>query len=163
MSLDYREDSGETLPRAHALWGSTMHDPTPSLDTDPRRSALMRKVRQRDTDAEQRVRRLLASLGARYRINVGGLPGRPDVANRSRRKAVFVHGCFWHFHEACPRGRIPKRNRTFWKSKLHANRARDRLKTGELEQMGFDVLVVWECELDDTDRLKMKLERFWKA
>lgn len=134
---------------------------TGKLTTDPARSALMKKVRQRDTKAEINVRRILTSIGARYRINVSGLPGRPDVANKARRKAVFVHGCFWHFHEDCGRGRVPKRNREFWLSKLTSNRERDLRQTLELESLGFDVLVVWECNLQDEAALEARLERFW--
>jgi DNA mismatch endonuclease (patch repair protein) len=133
-----------------------------TVETDPDRSALMKKVRQRDTEPELAVRRILTSLGARYRVNVSGLPGSPDLANRFRGKAIFVHGCFWHFHEGCRRGRIPKRNRDFWASKLHRNQERDLRKILELEQGGFDVMVVWECELEDVGRLTNRLESFWE-
>ena len=116
---------------------------------------------QRVTAPELAVRRILTSLGAHYRVNVRGLPGRPDIANKSRRKAVFVHGCFWHFHEDCARGRLPSRNRSFWESKLRRNRERDAEKVQALVGEGFDVLVVWECELADPQILCGKLERFW--
>ena len=135
--------------------------PHASMETDPERSALMKRVRQHDTEPEMTVRRILTSLGARYRVNVSWLPGSPDVANRSRGKAIFVHGCFWHFHEGCRRGRVPKRNRHFWASKLHGNRDRDQRKIQELEDLGFDVMVVWACDLEDVGRTTNKLERFW--
>jgi DNA mismatch endonuclease (patch repair protein) len=131
------------------------------LKTDPKRSALMRRVRQRDTEPELAVRRILTSLGARYRVNVRDLPGSPDVANKSRRRALFVHGCFWHSHQFCSRGQVPKRNREFWSEKLGANRARDTRKVRELSEYGFDVLVVWECELEDEPILRDRLEKFW--
>lgn len=121
----------------------------------------MKKVRQADTGPEQAVRSLLWDFGARYRVNVSDLPGSPDIANKSRHKAVFVHGCFWHFHEDCPRGIIPQRNRNFWEEKLHRNKERDRRKENALRAAGFDVLVVWECELDDPTELRDRLETFW--
>lgn len=129
--------------------------------TDPGRSALMKRVRRRDTLPEIKVRRILTSVGARYRVNVSGLPGSPDIANKSRKKAVFVHGCFWHFHAACDRGRIPKSNSDFWASKLEGNRKRDLVKVRQLGELGFDVLEVWECELGDEALLRARLRRFW--
>jgi len=131
-----------------------------TLEPTARRSALMKRVRQRDTEPEWAVRRSLWSIGARYRVNVRGLPGSPDVANRARRKAIFVHGCFWHFHEGCDRGRLPKRNRAFWKKKLEGNRARDASKVEQLGALGFDVLTLWECELAD-EALLSRLHDFW--
>jgi DNA mismatch endonuclease, patch repair protein len=131
------------------------------LHTTAGRSRLMKGVRQEGTSAELRLRKVMHSLGARYRLNITGLPGRPDLANRSRRKAIFVHGCFWHYHETCQRGTIPKRNPVFWKRKLADNRERDARKETELRKMGFDVLVVWECELTDVETLRARLTQFW--
>jgi len=111
----------------------------------------MKRVRQEGTAPELRVRKALTSIGARYRVNVRGLPGRPDIANRKRRKAIFVHGCFWHFHSECGRGQIPTRNRDFWEGKLRANRARDDAKREALKSSGFKVLIVWECELEEAE------------
>lgn len=121
----------------------------------------MKRVRQRGTNLEQAVRRILSRIGARYRLNVKGLPGRPDIANKHRKKAIFVHGCFWHGHEACGRGRIPKRNRPFWEEKLARNLERDRRKCADLEELGYDVLVVWGCEFSDPDNLNKRLREFW--
>lgn len=121
----------------------------------------MSRVRREDTEPEQAVRRLLWDAGGRYRLNVSGLPGSPDIANKSRAKAIFVHGCFWHFHQACDRGTIPDRNRSYWKSKFRKNRERDRRKVEQLREAGFDVLVVWECELDDPRKLRRRLADFW--
>lgn len=132
-----------------------------ALETTAQRSALMKRVRREDTEPELAVRKLLWSTGARYRINVGDLPGSPDVANKTRSKAIFVHGCFWHFHQDCPRGSLPDRNRDYWREKFEKNRERDRRKTKELEDRGFDVLVVWECELDDPESLRRRLHDFW--
>jgi DNA mismatch endonuclease, patch repair protein len=129
--------------------------------SDAARSELMKRVRQAGTAPEQMVRRLLGRVGARYRLNSRGLPGRPDIANRTRRKAIFVHGCFWHHHEGCPRGRIPKSNREFWTEKLRSNVKRDQMKVRALEDMGFDVLVLWECELTDAAAVVDRLRAFW--
>ena len=131
------------------------------IETTPERSALMKRVRQRGTSAELVVRRLLTAVAARYRINVRGLPGTPDIANKARRKAVYVHGCFWHAHPGCARARVPKRNHAFWEDKLQKNVARDRAKRAALETAGFDVLIVWECELKNVDELRERLYAFW--
>lgn len=131
------------------------------VQTTPERSALMKRVRRQGTGAESTVRRTLTRIGARYRVNVPGLPGSPDIANRRRRKAIFVHGCFWHHHDACGRGRTPTRNREFWKEKLERNVERDRCKVEQLAALGFDVLTVWECELGDPDALERRLREYW--
>lgn len=132
-----------------------------SLETTAQRSALMKRVRRKDTEPELAVRTLLWSTGARYRVNVDGLPGTPDIVNKSRKKALFVHGCFWHFHQDCPRGTLPDRNRDYWRVKFEKNKERDRRKTKDLEDRGFDVLVVWECELDQPETLRQRLQSFW--
>lgn len=131
------------------------------MKTTPERSALMRRIRQEGTAPELTVRRVLTRIGARYRLNVRGLPGRPDIANRRRRKAVFVHGCFWHGHDSCGRGIIPKSNRAFWAEKLKANAHRDAAKTAALAAMGFDILIVWECETANIAVLEQRLREFW--
>lgn len=115
--------------------------------SDPERSALMRRVRQRGTRAENQVAGILHGLGLFYRRNVRSLPGSPDFANKSRRWAVFVNGCFWHHHIGCARATIPTRNMDFWTDKFSANRTRDQLKTQVLVSLGFKVVVIWECEL----------------
>jgi DNA mismatch endonuclease (patch repair protein) len=129
--------------------------------TTPERSALMKRVRRQGTDLEAIVRRALTRIGARYRLNVKGLPGSPDIANRRRKKAIFIHGCFWHHHEACGRGRIPTRNRDFWQDKLQRNVHRDRRKVLDLDELGYAVLTLWECELKDPNVLSQRLREFW--
>jgi DNA mismatch endonuclease, patch repair protein len=109
----------------------------------------MKRIRQRDTAPELEVRRGLAELGLRYRLCPSDLPGRPDLANKSKRWAIFVHGCFWHGHRGCRLATVPKSNRQFWIEKLAANARRDRAKTRALEAIGFRVFVVWQCELSD--------------
>ncbi|WP_454916244.1 very short patch repair endonuclease [Xanthobacter sediminis] len=119
--------------------------------TTAERSRLMRQVRRRDTAPEVLVGRILRRLGLSYRKDVRGLPGTPDFANRSRRWAVFVNGCFWHRHTGCPRGAPPKSNIDFWAPKLARNRARDAQAIRALRRAGFTVAVVWECRIDEAD------------
>jgi DNA mismatch endonuclease (patch repair protein) len=107
----------------------------------------MRRVRQRDTAPELAVRRQLSKLGVRYRICPRDLPGRPDLANKTRRWAVFVHGCFWHHHARCRLATVPASNRAFWTTKFEANRSRDARKVKALQSLGFRVFVVWQCQL----------------
>lgn len=129
-----------------------------SVELDLDTSERMRGVRQKDTSPEQVVRRALHRLGHRFRTGNRDLPGTPDIANRSKRWAVFVHGCFWHRHEGCPRTTTPKRNRDFWLAKFEANRARDARAVTALRQMGYDVVTIWECESEDCARLQAKLQ-----
>ena len=133
-----------------------------SLDitTTARRSRLMARVRRRDTPAELSVRQLLHANGVRFRIHGGGLPGSPDIVNRSRHWAIFVHGCYWHAHQGCSRWRLPKRNREFWARKFIRNRERDRQNVRALEALGFEVLVIWECEVKERAALRMRLHEF---
>jgi DNA mismatch endonuclease (patch repair protein) len=133
------------------------------LKTDPRRSALMKRVRQRGTPLEVEVGRICTSLGLRYRRNVKTLPGSPDLANRSRRWAIFAHGCFWHHHDDCGLATVPTRNARFWTEKFAANRERDARKIAQLKGLGFRVLVVWQCELDDRRRLVRRLSNLGEA
>lgn len=128
-----------------------------SLITDPETSARLARVRQHSTSAERKVRGAIHGLGIRYRIHNRDLPGSPDLANRARGWAVFVHGCFWHRHRGCPRATTPKRNRMFWEAKFEANRARDRKKARELRTLGFRVLTVWECESERPQYLERRL------
>ena len=110
------------------------------IQTTPSRSALMKRVRRERTAAENAVCKVLWSIGARYRRNVRSLPGTPDIANKARRKAVFVHGCFWHHHKDCPRGRVPHRNSAFWLEKLQRNAERDQKKIMSLRAGGVRCL-----------------------
>lgn len=133
------------------------------LDVDEATSQRLSKQKQKNTTPELQVRQILRDLGHHYRVENRELPGSPDVANRSRGWAVFVHGCYWHHHEGCDRATVPKRNRKFWMEKFRRNRARDREAIEALEELGMDVVVVWECELEtDLDivrRLKVQLPR----
>lgn len=127
------------------------------------RSERMRRVRGKDTKPEMVVRRLVHGLGYRYRLHVGSLPGRPDLVFPGARKAVFVNGCFWHRHEGCPHSRTPKTRIDFWTNKFEENVARDQRNLEALRQQGWDVLVVWECEVKDTARLTNEIHKFMGA
>ncbi len=102
------------------------------------RSERMSRVKSRDTKPELAVRRLVHSMGYRYRLH-GKLPGRPDLVFAARRKVIFVHGCFWHRHSGCPNCRLPKSRLAFWKPKLEANKKRDRKNQQSLRRLGWDV------------------------
>lgn len=113
---------------------------------DAARSALMKRVRQKRTRAEDLVAAMLRGEGLAYRRNVRSLPGSPDFANKTRKWAVFVNGCFWHHHTACRRATIPTHNRDFWVAKFAANRKRDAAKICALRRLGYRVRLIWECE-----------------
>lgn len=120
----------------------------------------MARVRSADTGPEMAVRRLLRGLGFGYRLHRRDLPGRPDIAFIGRRKAIFVHGCFWHGHD-CPRGsRKPAQNTDYWSKKLDRNAERDREAIARLEGLGWHPLVVWECEVRDLANLEDRLRSF---
>ena len=119
----------------------------------------MKRQRLRGTGAELAVRRSARAAGLAFRVDNRDLPGSPDLANRRRRWAVFVHGCFWHAHEGCKRATMPKANQEFWATKFAANRERDDRKHRELTADGFNVLVVWECELADVPAVTARLGR----
>jgi DNA mismatch endonuclease, patch repair protein len=123
------------------------------------RSALMRAVRRKDTKPEMMVRRMLHSRGWRYRVHRKDLPGTPDLVFPSRRKVVFVHGCFWHGHD-CRQGRTPETRREFWLKKAEDNRTRDRRVEQTLNEQGWQTLVVWQCELKQPQEILGKIERF---
>ncbi len=106
------------------------------------------------------MRRALHALGYRYRLHDKKLPGKPDLSFPGRKRAVFVHGCFWHMHEGCGLARMPKSRLDFWRPKLEGNRARDAEKFQQLRALGWDVLVVWECELRQMDKLVVHIEAF---
>jgi DNA mismatch endonuclease (patch repair protein) len=122
----------------------------------------MARVRGRDTKPEIEVRRLLHRMGYRYRLHRGHLPGKPDVVFGKRKKVIFVHGCFWHRHPdpACRLARLPKSRLDFWKPKLEANAERDVQNQEALKRLGWTVLVVWECELGDSEHLENILRQF---
>lgn len=127
------------------------------------RSANMRAIRSKNTQPEILVRKCLTRLGYRYRLHRRDLPGSPDVAFIGRRKAIFIHGCFWHGHD-CPRGSVvPTKNRQFWIAKIGGNRARDLRNEKACVEMGWQILILFECELKDQTALEDRLRSFLEA
>ena len=120
----------------------------------------MARIRQSDTAIEEKVGAALREFGLSYRKNVKGLTGRPDFANKRRRWAVFVNGCFWHHHTGCRRATIPKSNVEFWIAKFQDNRRRDARAIQRLRATGFDVVVIWECQ---SKQIHLKLRKILKA
>lgn len=121
------------------------------------RSWLMSRVGQKNTKPEIIVRRMLHSLGYRFRLHRKGLPGTPDIVLPKYKTAIFVHGCFWHGHD-CRAGRLPGSNQDFWKDKRERNSERDLRKIEELKALGWLVLVIWGCETKTLASLTQKLE-----
>lgn len=111
-----------------------------------KRSWTMSRIKGKDTKPELLVRKFLYSNGYRYRVNVSTLPGKPDIVLKKYRTAIFIHGCFWHGHE-CLQGRVPKSHQEFWTAKFQRNHERDIRVRQELKELGWNTLVVWECQL----------------
>ena len=130
--------------------------------TVEKRSEIMSRIRSKDTHPELATRSAVHGLGIRFRKHVDGLPGKPDLANRKKRWAILVHGCFWHSHKACQLASNPKSNKGYWAEKLRRNQARDREKIATLRKMGFRVLIVWECEVRDGKRFLGRIRRFFQ-
>jgi DNA mismatch endonuclease (patch repair protein) len=119
----------------------------------------MAAVHTRDTGAEKAVRSIVHRLGFRYSLTRDDLPGRPDLVLVSRRKVIFVHGCFWHGH-SCRYGRLPKSRVEYWKPKIAVNKARDRRQANGLRKAGWSVMIVWQCQLRKKDALEARIEDF---
>ena len=130
--------------------------------TPAARSERMSRIRNKDTRPEMQVRRLAHGLGYRYRLHGANLPGKPDLVFSRRRKVIFVHGCFWHRHPDihCKLARLPKSRLDFWRPKLENNRARDLENQKKLAMEGWQVLVLWECELHDVHSLEQRIRNF---
>ena len=126
--------------------------------TPEKRSAVMRRVKGRDTTPELKVRRALTALGVRYRLNRKDLPGSPDIVMAGRRLAIFVHGCFWHGHDCARGSRVPKANRDYWLAKVARNKSRDAAADAALTAKGWRVETIWECDLRDKPALTARLE-----
>lgn len=133
-----------------------LDDPPPTIE----RSRLMSRVRDKDTAPEMAVRRMLHAAGYRYRLHVRQLPGRPDLVFPARRKLLFVHGCFWHRHPGCARTTMPKTRAEFWKLKFDSNIERDCRKEAALRAMGWQSMIVWECEAKSASGLLDRLKAF---
>jgi DNA mismatch endonuclease (patch repair protein) len=124
------------------------------------RSARMRRVRSTDTKPEMIVRRIVHSLGYRYRLHSSSLPGHPDLVFRSQSKVILVHGCFWHQHGNCRQYRMPKSRLEFWLPKLEGNKRRDLENQQKLRDLGWKILVIWECQLKNKTVLMRRVRKF---
>lgn len=125
-----------------------------------KRSEIMSQVRANGTQPELLVRALLKSLGFRPSRYDSGLPGKPDIVFRNRKKAIFVHGCFWHGHKECKRSKMPTSNKRFWYNKITGNIRRDQRVQRALRRSGWSVMVIWQCQLKDSGRVTARLRRF---
>ena len=130
--------------------------------TPSERSENMRRIRGKDTQPELVVRKLVFSMGYRYRLHYAALPGKPDMAFLGKLKAIFVHGCFWHRHTACKFARMPKTNPAFWAAKLRKNKARHVLRRSQLQKIGWKMMVIWECETRFIGMQKKRIKKFLK-
>jgi len=129
-----------------------------------KRSYVMSQIRSKDTSPERKVRSKLHAMGYRFRLHVKSLPGTPDIVLPKYKKVIFVNGCFWHLHKGCRDGRIPKTQRAKWKAKLEQNVERDMQHVKALKMSGWEVLVLWECQIENKEdsvqrRLKYFLQR----
>jgi DNA mismatch endonuclease, patch repair protein len=128
--------------------------------TKQRRSEIMSRIRGKNTVPELKVRSLIHGLGYRFRLHSKTLPGKPDLVFPGRKKIIFVHGCFWHSHSGCPKGKPPKSNLDFWLNKLEANKRRDAQARRSLRSQGWQVLTVWQCQLKHMELLADRIVAF---
>jgi DNA mismatch endonuclease (patch repair protein) len=130
--------------------------------TPERRSQNMRRIKSTSTKPELIVRKLVYGLGYRFRLHAKELPGKPDIVFRRQRKAIFVHGCFWHSHPdpKCRDARVPKSNTDYWLPKLARNVQRDAENVADLKTKGWQTLVIWECQTKDLAELRRHLHQF---
>lgn len=142
--------------RSKTVWGSM------DTLTSQERSERMSRVKGKNTKPEMQVRRLVHGMGYRYRLHARDLPGSPDLVFRSRQQVIFVHGCFWHRHPGCVNARMPKspERMQFWKDKLLGNRQRDIEQQQCLRELGWEFLVIWECEIKDIEKLRDRIREF---
>ncbi len=131
-------------------------------ETPEQRSRTMRAVKSGDTAPEMAVRSLAHGLGYRFRLRRKDLPGKPDLVFPRLARVVFVHGCFWHGHDCARGAREPKANAEYWRAKIGRNRLRDEANLERLAELGWRALVIWECELKDSARVRRRLARFLK-
>ena len=125
-----------------------------------KRSWIMSRIKGRDTKPEKIVQKILTDMGHHIRRYDKSLPGNPDIILKDKRKIIFVHGCFWHGHKRCRRSHRPSTNRTFWNKKIDGNIKRDEKVRRKLKKLGWDILVVWECQLKDNAHLKDSINKF---
>ncbi len=131
--------------------------------TPEQRQRCMASISGKNTKPELIVRKLLFSLGYRYRLHYSSLPGKPDLVFPGKRKVIFIHGCFWHRHD-CKKGKsMPSKNSEFWKKKLSDNVSRDSKNISDLKKLGWEVLVIWACELNNLELLVVNLRSYLQA
>ena len=136
----------------------------PDIWTKEKRSEVMSRIRSVDTTPERAVRSMLHKSGYRFRLHRRDLPGKPDVVLPKFRAVVFIHGCFWHQHADCNEGRIPNTRPEYWVEKLQRTVQRDQEHQKKLQEAGWGVLVLWECEIEKRpDEVRVKIERFLKG
>ena len=128
-----------------------------------KRSAIMAAVHTKDTGPELALRKLVYGMGYRYRLHGRELPGRPDLVFRPLKKVIFVHGCFWHRHDACRYATTPKSRTAYWQSKFAANVARDRRNVRDLKKAGWHVLTIWQCQLKNPNKVAKRTHEFLKS
>ncbi|MBI4437317.1 MAG: DNA mismatch endonuclease Vsr [Candidatus Omnitrophica bacterium] len=124
-----------------------------------KRSEIMRRIRSKHTTPERTVRKLLRKLALPFKTYSTSLPGHPDIVLPSRKKVIFVHGCFWHQHKNCSRSFIPKSRKTYWVPKLKGNVLRFKRTASALRRDGWKVSVIWECQARDSDRLSQRIKK----
>lgn len=124
------------------------------------RKRTMASVKSKDTTPEKKVRSLVHSLGFRYRLHRKDLPGNPDLVFPRLKKIIFVHGCFWHGHDDCQAAERPASNKSYWNQKLDKNKKRDKENQKKLHSLGWQYLIVWECQMKDSTSLKRKIINF---
>lgn len=135
--------------------------------TPAQRHRCMSQIRSKNTKPELLVRRWLWQHGYRYRLNVRGVPGKPDIVMRRYRTAIFVNGCFWHGHEGCKKFKMPKSNVEFWRTKINRNQERDQQNYQILQENGWQVIVIWECwltvqKIENTmRRVELQLQQYF--
>ena len=153
-------DSGRLFEDRECLIVKLVAENNTQMDivSKDKRSEMMSNIRSTNTKPELVVRRLVYSLGYRYRLHCKDLPGKPDLVFRGKKKVIFVHGCFWHQHQGCSKASIPKSRPDFWRLKLSKNVERDERAISSLTRLGWGVLVIWECEINFLDLPKRILE-----
>ncbi|MFI5294391.1 MAG: very short patch repair endonuclease [Thermodesulfovibrionales bacterium] len=127
-----------------------------------KRSWIMSRIKGADTAPERLVRSLVHMMGYRFRLHRKDLPGSPDIVLPRHHKIIFVHGCFWHGHKPCKRGALPESNKEFWISKISKNKERDQRTAKQLKKMGWQVLVIWQCQTKNIEKLKGNIIDFMK-
>lgn len=128
-----------------------------------KRSWIMSRIHSKDTAPEVAVCSMVHRLGYRFRKNSPKLPGKPDLVLKKHKKVIFVHGCFWHGHKNCKRSLRPTTNKEFWNKKLDANKVRDQNNLQKLQSQGWKVLIVWQCELRNSEQLLEKIKLFLES